>query len=220
MTCCGDVAGNPQGLLWPILMMESILLKNHPRETLKIQRKNVDPILLPMNRDKQQTPAKFQTFFAGVFISAAVLLAMPPLSMATQGHGGAEGLYVHQMSHLFFSISMGILIFWLKARGLTRHPAWRFIGYAAFMFLFWSMDAFTVHLLDEQLHIVTTRRIGHWNIQIEPGLAESPVGLFYYLAKLDHLFCVPAIVFFYVGLRRLSIRAVADQKEARGKETA
>ena len=155
-----------------------------------------------------------------LFITTAVLLTMPALAMATQGHGGAEGTYVHQMSHLFFSVSMGILIFWLKARGLTREPGWRYIGYAALMFLLWSLDAFTVHLLDEQLHIVTTQRIGHWDIQIDPGLADSHVALFYYLAKLDHLFCAPAMVLFYLGLRRLSIRAVADQKEAQRKGDA
>jgi hypothetical protein len=152
-------------------------------------------------------------------IATALLLAGPLPALATQSHGGAEGLYVHQLSHLFFSVSMGILIFWLKARGLTRKPGWRSIGYAALMFLLWSLDAFTVHLLDEQACFVTIRRIGFWDIQIDPGLPDSRVGLLYYLTKLDHFFCVPAIVLFYLGLRRLSIRALAVQKEAGGKET-
>jgi hypothetical protein len=155
-----------------------------------------------------------------LFIATAVLLTAPALAMATQGHGGNEGLYVHQMSHLFFCVSMGILIYWLKGRGLMRESGWRYIGFAAFMFILWSLDAFIAHLLDEQLGIVRVQQIGSCDIQIDTEGLHSRFGLFYYCAKLDHLLCAPAMVFFYLGLRRLSHQAVASHNEALIKENA
>jgi hypothetical protein len=152
------------------------------------------------------------------FITAAMLLTLPAIAMATQGHGGAEGLYVHQMSHLFFCFSMGILIYWLKARGLTRQPGWRYIGFAAFLFLLWSLDAFTAHLLDEQLEIVQVRRIGSWDIQMDTEGFDSRFALFYYGAKLDHLFCVPGMILFFLGLRRLSHHAEAELPDTKIQE--
>jgi hypothetical protein len=149
-----------------------------------------------------------------------MLLATPSLSLATQGHGGGEGLLVHQLSHLFFCFSMGILIYWLKQRRLTREPGWRYIGYAAALFLLWSLDAFTAHFLDEQLSIVSAERIGSWDILLDTQGFDGRFGLFYYYAKLDHLFCVPAMIFFYLGLRRLSLRAVSERrKRERGGTT-
>jgi hypothetical protein len=148
-----------------------------------------------------------------LFITAAVLVTQPALALATQGHGSGEGLYVHQMSHLFFCFSMGILIYWLKERHLTREPGWRYIGYAAALFLLWSLDAFTAHLLDEQLGIVSAERIGSWDILLDTQGFDGRFGLFYYYAKLDHLFCAPAMIFFYLGLRRLSLRAVAERRK-------
>jgi hypothetical protein len=131
-------------------------------------------------------------------------LLVPAPAAATQGHGGPEGLYVHQLSHIFFCLSMGILIYWLRAMKLTRKPGWRYIGYSALLFILWSADAFTVHLLDEQLLLVTGERVGAWTFQIHTEPAGSPLGIIYYLAKLDHLLCFPAMVCLYLGLKRLS----------------
>lgn len=150
----------------------------------------------------------------------AVLLLGPNAVFATQGHAGVEGVYVHQASHVFFCISMGILIFWLRARGLMEEPGWRYIGYAAFLFILWSADAFLVHFLDEQLQLVETRRIGNWWIQLTTSRGKSWLAFVYFFAKLDHLLCVPAMAFLYMGLRRQVAAAVKDCKEARRKEPA
>lgn len=156
--------------------------------------------------------------FRIICFGALLLFVAPPLACATQSHGGAEGLYVHQMSHLFFCISMGILIYWLKARGLTREPGWRYIGYAALMFLLWSLDAFTAHLLDEQFSLVRVYPVGRSDIQLDVEGFGRWLAWLYYGVKLDHLFCAPAMILFFLGLRRLSKRAVAGQEpiESRG----
>jgi hypothetical protein len=155
-----------------------------------------------------------------VLIFLLISVATPISAGATQGHAGIEGLYIHQIAHLFFCFSMGILIYWLKARGLTREAGWRYIGYAALLFLVWSLDAFMAHLLDEQLGIVQVERIGSWDIQLDTEGFDSRFGLFYYCAKLDHLFCVPGMILFYLGLRRLSLRAIDEAETPALKEGA
>ena len=141
-------------------------------------------------------------------IGLTAVLACPAVAMATQGHGGLEGLYVHQLSHIFFCISMGILIYWLYARNLTREPGWRCVGISALLFILWSADAFVVHLLDEQLALIQTRNLGGWRLHIDTADGWEWLRPVYYLAKLDHLLCAPAMIFLYLGLHRLMTEAV------------
>ena len=131
-----------------------------------------------------------------------LLWAVP--AAATQTHGGAEGLIVHQLAHLFYLVAMGILVYWLRKRGLVHRSGWRLIQFAAIFLILWNIDAFFVHLLDETPGIVRSERLSPWEIRIttQPGL-EALAGI-YYLAKLDHLLCVPALLFLYLGLKRLA----------------
>ena len=135
--------------------------------------------------------------------SFSLVIFDPNPALATQGHGGIEGVYAHQIAHIFFIISMGGLIYWLRQRRLVREKGWQMIQLSAFFFILWNLDAFLVHLLDDQLKIIQVKRIGLWKIQLT-GLYKSPaLNNLYYYAKLDHLLCVPAIVFLYLGLKRL-----------------
>lgn len=138
---------------------------------------------------------------APVVLVAPILSASPAL--ATQTHAGPEGLVVHQMAHLFFVLSMGTLAYWLQARGLTARSGWRLIRYAALMLILWNLDAFVAHLLDEQTALVAVERIGNLRLKLTPRPGWEPLAAVYYLVKLDHLLCVPALVFLYFGLRRL-----------------
>lgn len=139
-----------------------------------------------------------------ISIIALMLIAAAPPVQATQVHGPPEGLYAHQFSHLFFIFAMGILIYWLRSRGLVRHTGWRHLQYAAVFFIAWSIDAFIVHFMDEQMLWIRIDPIGTWRLKL-----DTPAGLgwlieIYYLMKLDHLLCVPGLVFLYTGLRRLT----------------
>ena len=98
---------------------------------------------------------------------------------------------------------MGVLIYWLRQRGLVQESGWRYIQYAAFFLILWNLDTFLVHALDDQFRIISTERIGTWQIKITDKGNDLTLMLIYYLAKLDHLLCVPAIVCLYIGLRRL-----------------
>ena len=139
-----------------------------------------------------------------IFFSwCGLLLCFPNSVLATQGHGGIEGVYAHQFAHLFFLFSMGVLIYWLRRRGLVRQTGWRFIQYAAFFFILWNLDTVLVHALDDQFKIIDVSKIGEWQIQLTDRYNSKIIQTIYYFAKLDHLLCVPAIGFLYFGLRRL-----------------
>jgi len=137
---------------------------------------------------------------AGVIV-ALVLVSEPAL--ATQAHNAPEGLYAHQLAHVFFIISMGVLIYWLRERKLVQTVGWRYIQYAALFFIFWNLDAFSVHLLEEELAVIDVQRINPWKISITAANHSMALTWFYYAVKLDHLLCVPALLFLYFGLRRL-----------------
>jgi hypothetical protein len=122
---------------------------------------------------------------------------------ATQTHGEPEGLFVHQMSHLFFIFSMGLLIYWLRQRQLVKQKAWCYIQYGALLFILWNIDTFGVHLMDEQGDLIRIQRLDDWHLQIDTAARHRSLGFIYYIAKLDHLLCVPALFYLYLGLKRL-----------------
>jgi hypothetical protein len=138
-------------------------------------------------------------------IALAVLAGwlLPETALAVQEHGAPEGIYSRQGAHLFFIASMVLLVYWLRQRRLVREAGWRYIQYAAFFFILWNADAFTAHFLDEQSGILDTAMAAPDKIKIEVGENLTALAWFYYIAKLDHLLCVPAMAFLYAGLRRL-----------------
>lgn len=138
------------------------------------------------------------------FWPAGLILFIAEPALATQAHGAPEGLYAHQLAHIFFILSMGVLIYWLRARQLVKMVAWRHIQYAALFLILWNIDAFCVHLLEEQIAVIDVQRLDGWQIRISsPNYPDLPLAWLYYAAKLDHLLCVPALIFLYAGLKRL-----------------
>lgn len=136
------------------------------------------------------------------FIFVILLAGAAPV-WATQTHGEPEGLFVHQMAHLFFIFSMGLLIYWLRQRNLAKLKAWRYIQYSAMLFILWNIDTFGVHLLDEHADLVQIQRLDNWHLKINTAGGYGCLGFIYYIGKLDHLLCVPALLYLYLGLKRL-----------------
>lgn len=153
--------------------------------------------------------------FSAWMVSWLLIPSVPAL--ATQGHAGIEGVWVHQFAHLFFLFSMLLLIYWLRQAGLVKRPGWRFIQYAAFFFILWNADAFLVHFLDEQICAVSVNHLGNWKIKVAAADGCRWLATVYYLAKLDHLLCVPAMVFLMLGLRHMlkEVRSAGAEKGGR-----
>lgn len=141
-----------------------------------------------------------------LIITTAILFCaafIPDVTWATQGHGGVEGIYVHQLAHLFFMVAMGILIYWLRRRRLTRQSGWYLIQLSAFWFILWNLSTIGVHLLEEQLQVILIEKLTPWQIKLDTHPPNIWVACLYYVIKLDHLLCVPAMISLYMGLRRL-----------------
>lgn len=160
----------------------------------------------------ESSPVKRLFRLSALAVAAGWLV--PAAALAVQEHGAPEGLYTHQGAHLFFVASMGLLIYWLRQRLLVREAGWRWIQYAALFFILWNIDAFTAHLLDEQLDLVDIVPAGGWMVRIDAGNYPPALAMLYYAAKLDHLLCVPAMLFLYFGLRRLLKGAAERTREA------
>ena len=136
-------------------------------------------------------------------VSLGYLLLSTQAAMAIQGHDGPEGLYVHQIAHILFIFSMCALIYWLRERSLIEESGWRCVQYAAFCLILWNLDALLAHYLDGRGDLFELVNEGAWSARIRFVNGSGKLMLIYYFAKLDHLFCVPGILFLYVGLRRL-----------------
>lgn len=150
-------------------------------------------------------------------IAAALTMAlwgMATPALATQTHGQPEGLYVHQIAHLFFIISMGILEFWLRQRNLVREPGWKYIQLAAVLLILWNLNAMAVHFLDEQIHWLQVNRTEQWHLHIALQDGGRAFPWVYYILKLDHLLCVPAMICLYLGLKSLLKQTEAEKEPA------
>ncbi len=123
-----------------------------------------------------------------------------------QVHPEPEGLYSHQIAHLFFILSMAVMVFWLRKRGLIREPGWRLIQWGCIMFIVWNAAAFIGHAVEAEMTEESFVGEGWSRALLVRGLV-SPV--IYLLLKMDHLTCVPAILFLFLGLRKIRQRAEA-----------
>jgi hypothetical protein len=147
---------------------------------------------------------KNRTNPSGLFLLLlGLMFLLPQPASATQAHSDPEGLYVHQFAHVFFIISLAIFIYWLRYRDLVKETGWRYIQYAALFLILWNTDAMIAHLLDEQAKIIEVQRLGTWHIKITSTDNTVFTIVLYYLVKLDHLLCVPALFFFSTGIRKL-----------------
>jgi hypothetical protein len=146
-----------------------------------------------------------RTFLSGpgAFTLLFVLIFFVNPAWATQTHREPEGLVVHQLSHVFFIVSMGTLAYWLRARNLTESQGWRYIRYSALLLILWNLDALTAHFFDEQFGAFRLLPGDKWHLIITTRPGAVGLDWLYYAVKLDHLLCVPALVFLYLGLRRL-----------------
>jgi len=155
---------------------------------------------------------RFLNFIPAMTIAGLILL--PIEVSATQLHASSEGIITHQAGHFFFLFSMVALIFTITGKDLNKQKGWRLIQYSAFFFILWNLDAIFAHFLDNQIYAVKIENISLGKMRIITNNDSSLLAWFYYILKLDHLLCVPAILFLYKGLSFL----VDDQKKMMAKK--
>jgi hypothetical protein len=136
---------------------------------------------------------------AVLLVLTAALIGAPASGWAIQVHPAPEGLYAHQLAHLFLAASLGFFAFWLQRRGLVAINGWRLIQASCLLLVLWSLAAMAGHHLEGRLSPEALR-------SAEGGAylaVDGPRALLYYLLKMDHFLCVPAMALLYLGLRRL-----------------
>lgn len=139
------------------------------------------------------------TCLISLILTAAALGA--DTAWATQEHADPEGLYSHQIAHIFFMFSMLLLAFQVM-RSRPLHEGWRFIGLASIAFFLWNLNVFTVHLIREYIGPELLRGpSGNWAQMLD---ISGPGAKVFYAGKiLDHFFLSGALILFVLGLRKL-----------------
>jgi len=135
--------------------------------------------------------------------AASFLLAVIPVpAYAIQTHGAPEGLYVHQIGHILFAIAMFGFAVRIRRSRLADEKSWRLMSTGAVLFALWNGWAFLGHILDSLIPQTDFSR-GSGGLQSILDV-HAPIDVLYYLFKMDHLLCVPALIFIYLALRRMT----------------
>lgn len=144
----------------------------------------------------------------------AGIWGLPAPAFAIQLHTGNAGIIAHQTGHLFFLFSMVALMFTVNSQGLIRQKGWRLIQLAALFFIFWNLDTLAAHFLDNQIEVVRIQTLSITKMAIVTQSDSQLMAVIYYFLKMDHMWCVPAMVFLFMGLNSL----LKDQRH-RSKST-
>ncbi len=135
----------------------------------------------------------------------AILLLhfMQSEALALQSHIGIEGLYVHQGAHILFALSMITFAWRVRSFVFLSLKARKNLFIGSVLLVLWNAWAFTGHIIELAIprgHILyhTGEKVPHLSI-------HSWLDILYYFFKMDHLWCLPAIFFIYLGIRDISV---------------
>lgn len=142
-------------------------------------------------------------------ILLAFLVFFPGPALALQSHGPPEGLYVHQAAHICFFLAMVYLAFELTRGPLAVTRNLSLMVWASILFALWNLDAFLGHCAEAWLE--PGALIGSAHQLSQRLILDSPSAWVYYLARFDHLLLLPALLLFYLGLKRLRRRPIGGQ---------
>ncbi|OPX20918.1 MAG: hypothetical protein BZ151_01615 [Desulfobacca sp. 4484_104] len=120
---------------------------------------------------------------------------------AFQLHGPPEGLYVHQAAHICFFLAMLYFAFRVGRSLVLTNMGFRYMGWAGLFFALWNLDAFIGHWVE--LRLSPEDFIGQAQDFSQRLKVDDLTALFYYLLRLDHLWLLPALFLFYLGLKKV-----------------
>ncbi len=133
------------------------------------------------------------------FLLLIIAIFLPRDALALQVHGEPEGLYVHQMAHLFYILAL-VYFFWDIRRTAFTGRGWHYLQLFCVLMIFWNLLAFGGHaagvfIYPEELSqtdcYLQVRLLGPFTVH----------KYLYYFARLDHLICVPGLFFLFLGIR-------------------
>jgi len=128
-----------------------------------------------------------------------LLLGLSGVSQAFQAHGAPEGLCVHQMSHVLFVCGLAYLYWHTRRTAALTSKGWGYLRVYCVLHILWNILAFTGHAIETTLTPDDFLNSGSWGaVMLEPLTLPKVV---FYIAKMDHLLCVPAAFFLLIALR-------------------
>ncbi|MHB8788284.1 MAG: hypothetical protein ACYDBT_00215 [Desulfobulbaceae bacterium] len=137
-----------------------------------------------------------------------LLLLQSADAWALQPHGGGEGLYIHQMAHVFFMGTLTYLYLHTRRTQDLVSRGWRYLRLFCVLLFFWNLMALVGH--ETALHLThddfTLR--GTWNEQLVSPL--TVLKLIYFVSKMDHFLTVPALLALVFSLRSFYLEARAE----------
>jgi hypothetical protein len=131
----------------------------------------------------------------------AFIIFDPRPTLALQTHGPPEGLYVHQLAHVFFAAALLFLIWQVKYERLVGLPGFRQIRWACGLFVWWNIVAFLGHW--SEMLLIPQAFQGQQGDLSQRLIMSRISAWIYYLTKLDHLILVPAFFLLFRGLKAL-----------------
>lgn len=133
-------------------------------------------------------------------IALCGLLLFPSAGWAFVPHG-YSGIHIHQMGHVFFAFSCVFIIWVIIRNRLHRERGWRLIVVAEVFFLAWNVDTFIGHITEFWIDPSRVIGSGEGMAYFSRRIMLEGREYLYYVTKLDHLLLIPAMLFFYAGLR-------------------
>lgn len=131
--------------------------------------------------------------------------------MALQTHGAPTGLYVHQMAHAFYALALAYLI-WDILRNSFNSKGWKYLLYFCALMMLWNIIAFIGHVAHVSIaeEAIDKSRGYIWSSLLAPFTFNK---IIFYITKFDHLICVPALYFLYLGVRSFYHSTGSNLKE-------
>ncbi len=152
----------------------------------------------------------FKPILLALLLPVASFL-LPEQAWALQAHSPPEGIYVHQLAHIFYAAALGYLL-WDIGRNAFPGKGWRYLQLFCILMIIWNILTFSGHWLG--FHIAETdmgHSAGYFSTQLLGPL--SSIKLFYFCASLDHLLSVPALFFLFMSLRSLYHSAGQEEEQ-------
>lgn len=140
--------------------------------------------------------------FSAIWSALLLVAVIPGPAHAIQTHAAPEGLYVHQVGHVLFAIAMLGFAFRIRQSRLSKEKSWRLMSTGAVLFALWNGWAFFGHILESLIPLTHFRR-GSAGLKSILDV-NSSIDVLYYLFKMDHFICFPALLFIYIALRKMT----------------
>ncbi len=181
--------------------------------TYRNKRKNKNNSLAPvlaqrMLRRLKQEAMQSMRYYRTASITAAIIVGGGVPAWALQSHPAPEGIYVHQMAHVLFMVSLGYLFWHTRKTQESGNKGWKYLQIFCLLFFCWNLLAFTGH--EALKYLEPTDFIDKNTLSARISGPLDLTKLLYYITKMDHFLVVPAFLALVISLRKFYKKALEE----------